>query len=289
VYAVRLQPKTGTMKKLLVIAFTACTLITQAQVKMPQPSTTQTISQDFGLGKLELNYSRPGLKGREAFGKQSLLAPLDSVWRTGANGATTLNVTDEVTINGVTLKAGKYGILSIPGKKDWTIIITKDVNITQPSMYKKENDLVRYTAPAIKMSESVETFTMQFANVQNETCELHLMWGKTAVSLPISTNIKDRIKAEMDKAMQGDKPPYFAAANFYYEWLKDYNTALQHVTKAIEASPNAFWMFLLKAKIHKDMGDKVAAKAAAEQCIKLATAAGNNDYVRSSTDLISKL
>jgi hypothetical protein len=260
-----------------------------AQVKMPQPSTTQSISQDFGLGKLELSYSRPNLKGREAFGKQSLLAPLDSVWRTGANGATTLNVTDEVIINGVTLKAGKYGILSIPGKKDWIIIITKDVNITQPSMYKKENDLVRYTAPVMKMGESVETFTMQFANVQNESCELHLMWGKTAVSLPITTNIKDRIKADFDKAMQGDKPPYFAAANFYYEWMKDYNAALQNVTKAIEGNPNAFWIYLLKAKIHKDLGDKVAAKAAAEQCIKLATAAGNNDYVRSATDLISKL
>lgn len=277
------------IKQFLATAALFATFQLGAQVKMPQPSPTQSISQEFGLGKIEVSYSRPALKGRKAFQEKSLVAPLGNVWRTGANGATIINFTDEVVINGVTLKAGKYGLLSIPGKSEWTLIITKDLNINQPSLYKQENDVVRVMAPVMKLKNQVETFTMQIANVQYESCELHLMWDKTAVSLPIATNIKDRIKGEMDKALATDKPPYFAAANFYYEWLKDYPKALEFISKAIDGNKQAFWLQLAKARIQKDMGDKVGAKESATKCIELATTAKNDDYVRMATDLISKL
>lgn len=277
------------IKQFLVTTAIFTTLQITAQVKMPQPSSTQTISQEFGLGKIELSYSRPALKGRKAFEEKSLLAPLGNVWRTGANAATTINFTDEVVINGVTIKAGKYGLLSIPGKTEWTLIITKDLTVNQPSLYKQENDVVRIMAPVMKMKDRMENFTMQIANVQYESCELHLMWDKTAVSLPITTNIKDRIKADIDKAMATDKPPYSAAANFYYEWLKDYAKALEFISKAIDGNKQAFWLYLSKARIQKDMGDKVGAKESANKCIELATAAKNDDYVRMANDLISKL
>lgn len=277
------------MKKWIALSAIVAATSLQAQVKMPQPSTTQTITQEFGLGKIELNYSRPGLKGRAAFGDNSLLAPLGQVWRTGANGATTITFTDEVVINQVTIKAGKYGLLSIPGKKEWTLIISKDINVNQPSLYKQENDVVRVTVPAMSMKDRMETFTMQFANVQNESCELHLMWDKTAVSLPIQTFIKARIAADMEKALAGDKPPYSAAAAFYNEWMKDNEKALAYITKAIDANKTAFWLYLSKARIQRDMGDKVGAKTSAETCIKIATEAKNDDYVRMAKDLISKL
>lgn len=63
-------------------------LVAGAQVKMPAASPTQTLIQDFGLGKIEIVYSRPSLKGRPVYGKGTLLAPYGQVWRTGANGAT---------------------------------------------------------------------------------------------------------------------------------------------------------------------------------------------------------
>ena len=139
------------MKQFLLAAAMLTTVSLTAQVRMPQPSTLQTISQDFGLGKVELSYSRPNLKNRKAFGKQSLLAPVGEVWRTGANNATTLNFTDQVIINGVNIPAGKYGLLSIPGEKTFTIILTKDLNVTSPAAYKKENDVVRVDVPVMKM------------------------------------------------------------------------------------------------------------------------------------------
>lgn len=280
------------MKKLVLLASIAFAVSAQAQIKMPAPSPGQNISQDFGMGKIELSYSRPAIKGRAAFKEGSELAPLNKVWRTGANSATTLKFTDEVSINGVKLSAGKYGLLSIPGKNEWTIIISKDTTVNQPSAYKMENDLVRINVPTMKMKDEIELFTMQFANVKAESCELHLMWAKTAVSLPIATNVRDRIRTQAEQAVAGDKVSantYFAAANFYYELDKDFNKALLNVNKAIEASPKAFYMFLLKAKIEKELGDKVSAKVSAEKCITLATEAKNDDYVRSAKELIAKL
>lgn len=257
------------------------------QVNMPQPSPTQTIKQNFGLGTVELNYSRPGVKGRKIFGD---VVPFDKVWRTGANGATVINFSDDVIIGGTTVKAGKYGLLSIPGKKEFTLIITKDLTVNQPSLYKQENDVVRVTAPIMKMAAPIETLTMQFANVKNESCELQLMWEKTAVSLPITVDIKDRIKADVEKNLASDKPNYQAAASFYFEWMKDNSKALTLITKGVEQQKDAFWLFLLKARIEKELGDKVSAKASAEKCIELATAAKNGDYVRmAQEDILKKL
>ncbi|MGL1645727.1 DUF2911 domain-containing protein, partial [Vibrio parahaemolyticus] len=74
------------------------TTIANAQVRMPAPSSTQTITQDFGLGKIELTYSRPNIKGRTVFKENSELAPLGKVWRTGANASTKIKFTDPVSI-----------------------------------------------------------------------------------------------------------------------------------------------------------------------------------------------
>ena len=275
------------MKRLFLLAATFAAITSFGQVTMPQPSPTQTIKQNFGLGTVELNYSRPGVKGRKIFGD---VVPFNKVWRTGANNATVITFSDDVIIGGKNIKAGKYGLLSIPGKKEFTLIITKDLTVNQPSAYKEENDVVRVMAPVMKMSDAVETMTMQFANIKNESCELHVMWDKLAVALPITVNITDRIKADVEKNLATDKPNYQTAAAFYYEWLKDNNKALALVTKGVEQQKDAFWLYLLKARIEKDLGDKVSAKASAEKCIELADAAKNGDYARmAKEDILKKL
>lgn len=278
------------MKKILFLFATLITTLGFAQsVKLPQPSPTQTIKQNFGLGYIELSYSRPSLKKRGVFREQSELAPMDAIWRTGANGATTLTFSDDVTINNVAIKAGKYGLLSIPGKKEFTIIITKDTTVNQPPLYKQENDVLRYTAPITKIRDEAETFTMQFVNISYETCELQLNWGITQVSLPISTNIKDRVKADVEKSEAGDKPAYAAIALYYYDIAKDYTVALEYISKAAYTGKPSFGTFLLKAKIEKELGDKVSTRTSAMKCIELAKVAQNDDAVRAAKELISKL
>lgn len=260
---------------------------TQAQtLKTPAPSTTQLLKQDFGLGNIELSYSRPSVKGRKIFGD---VVPFGKVWRTGANQATTLTFSDEVSIGGVALKPGKYGLLTIPGATEWTFIITKDLNVTSPSAYKPENDVVRVKAAAYPMPMNVETFTVSFDDVTNTSINLAMIWEKTYVSFPITTDVDKKVMAQIDQMMKADTRPYYNAAAYYYDNNKDLAQARVWIDKAIEGNPDAYWMTLLKARIHNKMGDKAGAKAMAQKTVELATKGKNDDYIKMGNELLGSL
>lgn len=258
----------------------------QAQLKTPAPSPAQTLKQDFGLGNLEISYSRPAVKGRKIFGD---LVPYGSVWRTGANSATTVQFSDEVTIGGVLLAPGKYGLLSIPEKDNWTLIISKQTDVTSPSAYKQEMDLVRVTASVEKLKKSVESFTISVEDIKPTSCQLTLQWNKTKVSLPITTDIDSKIMSSIEKAMQGEKPPYYPAATYYLENGKDLTQALAWFDKAVEASPTAYWVQHQRANCLAKLGRTAEAKVAAEKSKELALAAKNMDYVKLNEKLLADL
>ncbi len=279
------------MKKILVIGFMSLlfNVSSFAQVNMPAPSPTQTITQDFGLGKIELTYSRPGIKGRQVFGENSELVPLGKPWRTGANSATKIHFSDSVNIGSVLLDSGSYVIYTIPNKTQWDVVFSKGTAYPGSDGFKESDDVLHYKATVTTIKEKIETFTMQFANIKNESCELHLRWANTDVSVPIMTHIKERIRGQLEAALQGDKKPYYQAANFYYDYDKNYPKALEYINKATEENPKAFFMFLQKAKIQKAMGDKAGAKESAMKTIELAKEANNADYVNFGNKLLQEL
>ena len=284
--------KINQMKKILFVLGTILSLAVNAQVKMPAASPTQTLIQDFGLGKIEIVYSRPSLKGRAVFGKGSLLAPTGIVWRTGANGATKVTFSDAVTIGDKTLPAGSYGLFTIPGEKEWTIILNSNSKGWGSFSYTESEDVVRIKATPETTSNSTETFTIGIGEITPETAAIYLKWGKTLVGFPIKTDIKPVIRKQIEAITTGTavkEGAYQDAANFYYDMDKDYDKALVFVDKAIQSAPNAYWLLLLKAKTQKALGDKKGAKTSAEACIKLAEAGKNADYVRSATELIASL
>lgn len=258
----------------------------QAQLKTPAPSPTQTIKQDFGLASVELSYSRPGMKGRKIFGD---LVPFGKVWRTGANSATTLTFGDDVTIGGTKIPAGKYGLLSIPDKKSWTLIITKQLDVTSPAAYDAAQDVVRTEVKTMDMESALESFTMQFANVKPNSCELHIMWDRTAVALPISTDVEGKVMAQIDQLMNKDNRPYFNAAMFYMDNGKDLKQALAWFDKAVEAQPSAYWIQHQRANCLAKLGRKDEAKAAAEASKKMAAEQKNDDYVKLNEKLLAEL
>ncbi len=275
------------MKKLIIAVFIASVCLSaDAQLKTPAPSPAQTVKQEFGLSTVELSYSRPAVKGRKIFGD---LVPYDAVWRTGANAATTLTFGDDVTIGGTKVPAGKYGLLTIPGKKSWTIIISKQTDVTSPAAYKQDMDLVRLTANVAKVKSAVESFTIDFANITPTSCDLQISWDKSAVRFPITTEIDSKIMANIEKAMKAEKPPYFQAAMYYMETGKDLNQALEWFNKAVEAQPNAFWVQHQWANCLAKLGKNSEAKAAATKSRELAAAANNNDYVTLNDKLLKEL
>lgn len=275
------------MKKMLICSIAAFTFFTtDAQLRTPAPSPTTTIKQDFGLSSIELSYSRPGVKGRKVFGD---LVPYGKVWRTGANGATTLSFGDEVTIGGTAIPAGKYGLLTIPGEKEWTIIITKQTNVTSPAAYKQEEDVVRVKANPTILPFSIETFTIGIDDMTSNSCVVGILWDNVYVALPVTTNIDKKVMAQIDEAMKSENPPYFQAAAYYLDNGKDLKTALDWFTKAEAQNPEAFWVVHQKAKCLGKLGKKKDAIAAAQKSKDLAAKAENGDYVKLNEDLIKSL
>ena len=276
------------LKKTILCGITiAAMLATQAQsIKTPAPSTTQTIKQEFAIGTVELSYSRPNVKGRKIFGD---LVPYGQVWRTGANAATTLTFSDDVTIGGAKIPAGKYGLLTIPDKNEWTLIITKQVDVTSPAAYKQENDVVRVKAKPAIMATPQETFTMQFGNVKPASTDLQIMWDNVAVSLPITTDVESKVMAQINSVMTKDNRPYFQAAMYYLENGKDLNQALAWFDKAVEQQPTAFWVHHQRANALAKLGRKEDAKKAAQKSMELAKQQSNSDYVRLNEKLIADL
>jgi hypothetical protein len=273
-----LHPKNFNMKKLLFSAFCIGSLfIADAQpLKTPAPSTTQTMKQEFGLGSIELSYSRPNAKGRKIFGD---LVPFDKVWRTGANQATTVTFSDEVTIGGTKIPAGKYGLLTIPSVSEWTFIISKQTDVTSPSAYKQEMDVVRVKAKPMSLPWSIETFGITLESIKDNSCELMLIWDKTMVSFPITTDVDSKVMKQIENTMTKDNKPYYNAAVYYADNGKDLNQAVAWFDKAIEQNPKAFWVYYQKAKALAKQGKKTEAMAVSMKSMELAKEAKNDDYV----------
>lgn len=275
------------MKKIFFLFAVTLSSVSFAQsLVTPQPSTPQTIKQNFGLSTIELSYSRPNAKGRVIFGD---LVPFGNVWRTGANSATTLTFGEDVTIGDKKIAAGKYGLLSIPSKNSWILIITKQLDVTSPSAYKVESDLVRVNVNPVAMANKVETFSMQFTNVKSGSCELNLQWENTSVSLPISTDVDSKVMKQIENIMTKDNLPYYSAAMYYLESGKDLNQALSWFNKAVEQSPTAYYMYHQKANCLVKLGKKQEAIATATKSLELAKAGKNPDYVKLNEDLLKTL
>ena len=255
-------------------------------IETPQPSPTQSVKQNFGLSSITLNYSRPGIKGRKIFGD---LVPFGKVWRTGANDATTIEFGDEVTIGGTKIPKGEYGLITIPDKDVWTVIITKQLDVTNASSYKPENDLARVTVKPMALKDPIESFTMQFANVKSASCDLQVMWETTAVVIPITTDVDEKVSAQIKEVMSKENHPYFQAAAYYQEKGKDLNQALAWFDKAVEQQPDAYWVHLQRANCLAKLGKKEEAKSASQKSRELAIKAGNDDYVKLNDKLMAQL
>lgn len=277
------------MKKvLLCLSVAVCLLqdLQAQQLKTPQPSPAVSIKQEFALSNVELSYSRPATRQRKIFGD---LVPFGKVWRTGANGATTITFGEDVVFGGKPVPAGKYGLLSIPNANEWTIILTKQLDVTSPAAYKQDQDVVRVSATPQPLPISVENLMIFFDNIAGTKMSLDIVWDRVAVSIPIEAKIDGKVMAQISELEKSDKFPYFQAAMYYMENGKDLNKALGWLNKAAEQNPSAFWIEHQKAACLAKLGKKSEASAAAKKSMDLAKQAKNDDYVVLNEKLLATL
>ena len=131
--------------------------------------------------QMKVIYSRPQLKGREL----SKLAPNGEVWRTGANEAPELVLYKDFNLNGTKIKAGSYSLLTIPGEKEWTIILNSDLNTWGSYYYNDKNDVARITVPTTYASDSLEAFSIVLDG-EDGNIIMHIGWDTLRVSVPFT-------------------------------------------------------------------------------------------------------
>jgi Protein of unknown function (DUF2911) len=260
------------MKKLFIfglIIFLFGSFVIAQDMELPRVSQKATVSQRIGLTDVTITYSRPGVKGRPIWGG---LVPYNEVWRTGANEATTISVSDDVKINGQPLPAGSYSLHTIPGKDSWTIIFNKVDKQWGSFKYDKSKDALRVD---VKPQEgpNVEWMTFSFPDVSGNSGTVELAWEKVRVPFHIEANTVAKAMANIRKTLSGDvkdwSVPYDAADYAMNANLENKDEAMKWIDQSI-ALKETFWNLRLKADLLAAQGKTADAIATAEKAVKLA-------------------
>jgi hypothetical protein len=259
-----------------------------AQVKTPAPSPTGKVTQVVGLTDVEVVYSRPSMKGRTIFGD---LVPFGKVWRAGANANSTISFSEDVVIDGKTLKKGKYSLYVNPKAESWDVIFysTTD-NWGVPENWSDSNIALKTNVKTEMLNRPVETWTIGINGLDNNYGMLEFSWEKTLAAVKFEVPTAKTAMASIEKALGGPSAAdYFSAAQYYYQSNGDLNKALTFVNKALELNKDKpFWYSRQKSLIQAKLGDKRGAIETANMSLAAAKAANNTDYVKMNQESIAE-
>lgn len=263
------------MKQLLTIILIgfSTSLFSQDKVSFltPPPSPEASFTQKLVNGEITVSYSRPLTRGRKIFGG---LVPFDSIWRTGASGATTIHLTEEFIVGDMNLKAGKYALFTIPAEKEWTIIINADTTLHGAFGYDSKKDIHRFKVQPVKSEKFQEAFTID-ANEITRTGDavLSLSWENTVVKIPLKSPVDQKVMADINTRLINGKEQnaelFYQAANYYYTTGRDLKQAAAWAAEAEKADKENFNYPNLLQKILADLKDYKAAIPVAKRAIVL--------------------
>lgn len=274
----------------LAILFAVFSLNVNAQVKIPRPSPKSTIKQIVGLTHVEINYSRPGVKGRVIFGE---LVPYGELWRTGANENTTIEFSTPVIINGKELEKGKYAIYTKPSEKSWEVFFySKNDSWGKPKKWEANKVIASLTVEVIQMPIKVETFTITIDDLTTDSANLGLMWESTYVGIPIKTPTNKAVLESIKSTIGIGKAKfkdYYSAAVYLSSTNQDLKTAKKYMDKAMALNKKPkFFQLREQSLLLSKVGDKKGAIEVAKKALEGAQKAGNKDHIRLNTDSLKE-
>jgi hypothetical protein len=244
-----------------------------AQLTTPAPSPNATVSQNIGVTKVEIAYSRPHVKGpthteeRVIWGK---LVPYGEVWRTGANAITKITFDGDISVEGQKLAAGSYGLFTIPGQGEWTVIFSKTAT-GGPGDYKPENDALRVKVKP-QAAEMTEQFTIEFPSVTRDSAVLALRWEKLSVpvNLAVDTNAQflSNAKKAVAEAKLDDWRTPLTAARYLYDNKYATSDAAAFLQKSLSVK-QTFGNLSFQAGVLAGEGKKKEAVASAQKALAL--------------------
>jgi len=259
------------MRKMILLAIGLALPLTAQQQQAPQlrtprASQKQVVTQTVGFTDITITYSRPGVKGRQIFGA---LVPYDKVWRTGANEATTISFTDDVTINGQPLPKGTYSLHTIPSKDEWTIVFNTTANQWGSFNYDPAKDALRVKAKP-QSAPFAEWMTFEFPQVTPDQATVAIHWENLSVPFTVGTNTTQKVLADARAAVAAAKPDDWQtplrAATFAVENRIDLDEANRWLDQSIKINENIRNLFE-KARAQAMAGDRAGAIATAQRAI----------------------
>ncbi len=238
------------MKSKLIVGLVLCllTFVSSAQIVFPVLSPRGSITQWVGNTYLTISYERPAARGREIFGS---LVPFGELWRTGAGYCTQISVDQPVKIGGERVDAGRYSVFTIPGEKEWIVILNSDTTLYGTYGYNPDKDVIRFVARPQQTNRFYESLTIDIDVVPNDA-ELYLSWANTQISFTINTTIDEEImygvKIELLEGESDDLNQYALAAEYMIVQNTNLYDALALAEKAVALDPNS-WARLLKIQV----------------------------------------
>jgi len=286
------------MKRIVLTIFTAFafTIFTQveAQISTPQPSPAASVSSTVGLTDVQIDYFRPGVKGREIFAEDGLV-PFGQIWRTGANAGTIVSFSTDVTFGGKAVKAGEYQIVTLPGADEWHVMLHTEMIGGNMNNYSEDNVAAKVSVKPSEPMNLVERMTFQITDISadNTKAMIQFSWANVMWSVLLEVNFDKTVMDEIAAKTKVNPQNYVQAANYYYATDKNLDQALEWMNMylANENTQNQFWNIHLKAQILAKMGKKKEAIATANKSIEVAKASPNGDfgYIKRNQDLIASL
>jgi len=271
----------------LLVAFALATFISSAQ-EFPAPSPKAKTFQMVGLTEMEVEYSRPGAKGRTIFGD---LVPFDKLWRTGANLATKITFSNDVKFNGSAVEAGTYAVFSIPMKDKIKVMLNSNVNQGGTGSYDESLNVASVEVPFVKSPMPVERMSFSFENIEDTKADLTFMWSDMMFSIPINVDTDAHVMAAMEdriKEINSVYGFYEDAASYYLKGDKDKVKALEMAKKSVMVK-EVFWNMHTLAKAYQANGDNKMAKETAMKSLEMSKEAEYEPYVKMNEKLISEL
>jgi hypothetical protein len=244
---------------------------TPVPVRLPQASQAASIKQTVGLNDVTITYSRPGVKGRKIWGA---LVPYGSVWRTGANSATTIQFSEDVVVEGQPLPAGMYSLHTIPGEKEWTIILNKQANQWGSYSYDAEKDAVRAKVTPLA-GQPQEWMQFRFEDLTMDTARVVLAWENLQVPFSFknatdtNTKVVGMLRESIAKAKPDEWQTYYRGGNYLVQNKLHMDEAATWLDKAIAISPTPA-VYYGKARYYDALGKKREAIAEIDKALAAA-------------------
>jgi hypothetical protein len=243
----------------------------RADLDLPLPSPHAKVWQVVGLTEITVEYSSPGVKGRKIWGE---LVPYDKQWRAGANQATKVIFSRNVTFAGKPVPAGAYAFFVIPGKDAWTVVLNKKADQGGVGRdYKAEDDLLRVSVKP-RPAPFRERLAYLVTDFTDDKASLDLEWEKLRLSIPIGVDTGAQAVANINAAIDNGWRMYANAARYMLENKKDYDTGMKYVDQSLALKEDWFNVWI-KAQLQAAKGSYKDARATGDKAYELGRKSDN--------------